>query len=126
MFWRELSDSNPNALVLLSVRASAEIWWQSADKTILPYARMALAQDWNEGCGLVDLLERFTGTSQWDDPAVLMTAYQRHNAGVRQAAPKHRLLEWRVTDGWEPLCRALDAPVPDIPFPWVNRRSEWE
>lgn len=45
MFWRELSEANPEALVLLSVRDSAETWWQSVDATILPVARKALAPD---------------------------------------------------------------------------------
>jgi hypothetical protein len=126
MFWRELSAANPEALVLLSMRDSAKTWWQSVDATILPIAREALAPDWDEGCGLIDLLERFTGTVEWDDPATMMAAYERHNAAVRQGVPPHRLVEWRTGDGWEPLCRALQVPVPDQPFPWVNRRSEWE
>jgi hypothetical protein len=125
MFWHELSEEYPDALVLLSVRDSAETWWQSVDKTILPVARMALAPDWNEGRGLLDLLQQFTGSKYWDDPATLMAAYERHNAMVRQTIPPHRLLEWQATEGWEPLCRALGVPVPDEPFPWVNRRSEW-
>jgi len=61
MFWCELSETYPDALVLLSLRDSAETWWQSADATILPVARMALSPGWNEGCGLVELLQRFTG-----------------------------------------------------------------
>lgn len=125
LFWRELSAANPDALVLLSLRDSAETWWQSANTTILPVARMALASDWNEGRGLVDLLERFTGRKQWDDPTVLIAAYERHNAAVRQTVPAPRLLEWRATDGWVPLCRALGVPVPDLPFPWTNRREDW-
>lgn len=125
LFWRELSTAYPDALVLLSVRESAETWWHSADETILPYARMALAPDWNEGRGFLDLLERFTGTTGWDDPATMMAAYERHNAEVRRLAPPQRLLEWRAADGWQPLCRALSLPVPAQPFPWVNQRSEW-
>jgi Sulfotransferase domain len=125
LFWRELSAAYPDALVLLSVRDSAEEWWHSADETILPFARMSLAPDWNEGRGFLDLLERFTGTAQWDDPATMMAAYERHNAEVRRDLPPHRLLEWRATEGWPPICHALDLPVPDRPFPWVNQRSEW-
>ena len=125
MFWRELSEANPDALVLLSLRDSAETWWQSADATILPVARMALAPDWTGGRGLVTLLERFTGTEAWDNSATLMAAYERHNADVRQSVPKHRLLEWRAEEGWLPICRALGLPVPDFPFPVTNRRSEW-
>jgi hypothetical protein len=123
--WRGLSEANPNALVLLSVRDSAETWWQSVNETILPVARMALAPDWNQGRGLLDLLERFSGTTQWDHPQTLMAAYERHNAEVRKTIPQHRLLEWQAKEGWEPICRALGLSVPEIPFPWVNRRSEW-
>lgn len=125
LFWRELSAAYPDALVLLSLRDSAETWWHSADETILPYARMSLAPDWNEGRGFLDLLERFTGTARWDDPATMMAAYERHNAEVRRLAPPQRLLEWRATDGWQPICRALGLSAPDLPFPWVNQRSEW-
>jgi hypothetical protein len=125
MFWRELSEAYPDALVLLSVRDSAETWWQSVNATILPVARMALAPDWNEGRGLLDLFERFTRSKQWDDSATLMAAYERHNAEVRQTVPPHRLLEWRASEGWAPICRTLGVPAPDVPFPWTNRRSDW-
>jgi hypothetical protein len=125
MFWRELSDANPDALVLLSVRDSAQTWYESMNATVLPVARMALAPDWNEGRGLLDLFERLTGTAQWDDPALLMGAYDRHNAEARRVIPAYRLLEWRAADGWEPICRALNLPVPEMPFPWTNRREDW-
>jgi hypothetical protein len=126
MLWRELSQANPDALILLSVRDSPESWWRSANETILPYARMAQAPDWNEGRGLVDLLERFAGSSRWDDPATLMSAYERHNTEVRRTAPAERLLEWSAPEGWEPICHALGLPIPNIPFPWNNKRSEWQ
>lgn len=125
MFWPELSEANPDALVLLSVRDTAEVWWQSANETILPIARMALAPDWNQGRGLLDLIERFTGTRHWDDLATMMAAYERHNSEVRQTIHPDRLLEWRAVEGWAPICHALGVPVPDVPFPWTNRRSDW-
>ena len=125
MFWRELSGAYPDALVLLSVRDSAETWYQSFSETILPVARKALAPDWKEGRGLLDLFERFTGTTDWDDPAALITAYERHNDDVKKAVPEDRLLVWNASEGWQPICQVLRLPVPDEPFPWVNRRSEW-
>jgi len=125
MFWQELSNANPDALILLSVRDSAGTWWQSMNETILPYARMAQRPGWSEGRGLLDLLERFAGTERWDDAATMQAAYERHNTEVKRLAPGERLLEWRATQGWEPICRALELPVPPIPFPWTNQRSEW-
>jgi hypothetical protein len=125
MFWRELTEIHQDALVLLSVRDTAEIWLQSVEATILPVARKALAPDWTEGRDLLTLIERFTGTAHWDDPATLMAAYERHNHAVRTTVPSHHLLEWKATEGWEPICRALHVPIPSDPFPWTNRRSEW-
>ena len=123
IFWRELSAANPDALVLLSVRDTAEVWWRSVDEMILPHARMAFAPGWTAGRGLVTLLERFTRTAQWDAPATLQTAYERHNAEVRETVPSHRLLEWRAAEGWAPICRALGVPVPDLPFPRIDGRN---
>jgi hypothetical protein len=125
MFWRALSEANPGALLLLSVRDTPETWWQSMNRTILPIARRALEPGWSEGNGLLDLLERFAGTKKWDDPATLTAAYERHNTEVRKSAPPGRLLVWRASEGWEPICRALGLPVPEEPFPWTNRREEW-
>jgi hypothetical protein len=125
MFWYELSEANPDVLILLSVRDSSETWWESIDATILPVARAALAPGWKEGRGLLELLERFAGTKHWDDPETLMAAYERHNAEVGKNAPPGRLLEWQAAEGWGPICRALGLPIPDVPFPWTNRRSEW-
>lgn len=108
-----------------SVRDSARTWWESAEATFLPFARLALSPDWQHGTGLTDLLERFVGDRIWNDPETLMAAYDRWVAQVRAAAPRGRLLEWRAEDGWEPICSALGLPTPADPFPWVNRRSDW-
>lgn len=39
---------------------------------------------------------------------------------IRGLVPREKLLEWSPEDGWEPLCRFLDKPVPDIEFPHAN------
>ena len=124
-FWREIGAAHPDAVLVLSVRDSAQVWWESMDATVLPAARAELAADWSAGHDLSRLFERFTGTPRWDDPALLCRAYDAHLADVRATAPAGRLVEWRAQDGWAPLCAALDVPVPQEPFPWHNRRSEW-
>ena len=59
------------------------------------------------------------------DRAASIAAFEAHNRRVREAIPADRLLEWQASDGWAPICRALDLPVPDEPFPRVNTREEW-
>jgi hypothetical protein len=124
-FWRELSAKYPHALVLLSVRDSAEAWLQSLNATVLPAAPIALDPNWKAGRDLAELFEQFTGTKAWDNEATLLAAYERHNAEVRAGIAPERLLEWNAKEGWEPICRALGKPVPDQPFPWVNKREDW-
>ena len=125
LFWRELCETYPDALVVLSVHNNVDEWWHSFDETILRVARMALAPDWNDGRGIIKLLERFAGRLEWDDPKTMMAAYERHNAEIRNSIPQNRLLEWRPTEGWNPICKSLNLEVPNAKFPWVNRRSEW-
>ncbi|EHK20088.1 uncharacterized protein TRIVIDRAFT_155537 [Trichoderma virens Gv29-8] len=43
-----------------------------------------------------------------------------HNEWVRNTVPKERLLTMELKEGWEPLAKFLDKPVPDEPFPHAN------
>ena len=46
--------------------------------------------------------------------------FHEHYAHVRSLVPEDRLLEFNLAAGWEPLCKFLDVPVPDQPFPRTN------
>jgi hypothetical protein len=123
-FWPELCAANPDALVILSVRDDADVWYRSASNTIfqvfdkLPPELMP----WFESVrGLMEA--RFC--ADLEDPAAMKAAYERHNDAVRAAIPAQRLLEWTPADGWEPLCERLDVAVPDEPFPLTNQTSVW-
>lgn len=125
VFWQELADAHPDAVVVLSTRRDATQWWESCDATILPFARGDRPVESKEWLAMFhELLEREIG-EDWNDPATAQAFYERHNERVRREAPPDRLLEWRAEDGWEPLCRALALPVPHEPFPRVNTREEW-
>ena len=45
---------------------------------------------------------------------------------MRAAVPADRLLVFRATDGWGPLCAFLGKPVPDVPYPHVNDNAEFK
>jgi hypothetical protein len=43
-----------------------------------------------------------------------------HHKWVRDRTPPDKLFEIELKDGWAPLCRILDKPTPDEPFPRAN------
>jgi hypothetical protein len=122
-FWPELTEANPDALVLLSVR-DPEDWYKSASNTIFQVFDNAPPEmlPWFESMHQL-LGERFS--DNLGDPAEMMTAFENHNDAVRRAIPAERLLEWSPGDGWDPICERLGLEVPDEPFPKTNDTNQW-
>ncbi|CAD6593062.1 MAG: hypothetical protein ASARMPRED_007001 [Alectoria sarmentosa] len=48
------------------------------------------------------------------------TLYREHYEHVRSVCPKDRLLDFKLKDGWGPLCEFLDKEEPGVPFPRLN------
>lgn len=121
-FWPELSAAFPNALILLSKRPADE-WWESASKTI--YA----PRNRKEG-SLAELSQELSRTRFPIHPIIhdkvaSMQLYEEWNRSVIEKAPADRLVIWNVGDGWQPLCNALDLPIPEIPFPHKNTKADF-
>ena len=127
-FWAGLAAAHPAALVLLSVRDSAETWWRSFEATILAGLSQPVPADRPDWAvrrrATLDMMAAFT--PDWRTRAGAIAAYEAHNAAVRAAVPAERLVEWRPGDGWEPLCSRLGTAVPAEPFPNVNSTEEFQ
>ncbi len=135
-FYRELSEVYPEAKVLLSVR-DPEAWERSFRETIvnmchgeslirlLSSARGTVDPRWRSYLALVDRM--FWGEqgtfAAGHTPEQLIERMSAHNEAVERAVPAERLLVWKVTDGWEPLCEFLEVDVPEEPLPHVNDRE---
>ncbi|PYH44722.1 sulfotransferase family protein [Aspergillus saccharolyticus JOP 1030-1] len=50
--------------------------------------------------------------------------YRNHVAKIQALVPKDRLLLYHVTEGWEPLCKFLGQPVPEVPMPRSNTKAD--
>lgn len=134
-FWRELVDFYPDAKVLLSVR-SGESWANSMRNTIwgvfyddvlmrhLSDARANIDPGWRDYIELMKAMWQKSGLigemGPVFDSSVLAAGIERWNQEVRDTVPADRLLEWSPADGWEPLCKFLEVPVPPAPVPHVN------
>ncbi len=120
-FWRQLSAHYPDAKVLLTVR-SAESWYESMSNTILQVLESSTDPD---SVGLRMIGQGVFG-GRLGDRAHAIAVYERNNAEVQAAFPRQRLLTYHLGDGWQPLCRFLDKPIPDVPFPRTNSTEEFK
>lgn len=138
-FYKELAEAYPEAKVLLSVR-DLDAWERSMRQTVwavrhgeslvrlLSSAQAHVSPSWRGFLSMIDnLLWNGKGTfAQGHETAEeLIRAGRRHNEEVQATIPPERLLVWSVTEGWEPLCEFLELPVPDVPLPHINDRTEF-
>jgi hypothetical protein len=125
-YYKELAETYPDALVLLSVRSS-ESWWKSVNNTIFkfaddPEAMSRMDPNWFK---MVTTMFQNRFTTQLSDRDACIAAYERHNEEVKRAIPAERLLVWTAADGYEPICKRLGLPVPSEPFPLTNTTEEF-
>jgi sulfotransferase family protein len=124
LFWRELLELYPDAVVLLSTRSDAQVWWESASQTIFSPELDAVAAGMPEWWAMWQAVSGARFTEHIRDEASAKAAYARHNADVRASVPPSQLIDWQPSDGWGPICERLGLAVPDEPFPHVNTREE--
>lgn len=125
LFWQEILEANPDAVVVLSTRRDSEAWWDSASQTIFAIDGSSLPPEMAEWYEMWRVVASARFTADWSDRDSAIAAYERHNAEVRASAPAGKLVEWQASDGWEPLCRALGLEVPATPFPHLNKREDF-
>ena len=125
--WEELLDTFPDAKVIHTVR-DPDRWYDSTVETI--GRSYEFLPRW---LGYVPPVARLFETPKvfvWerlfdgrlDDRAHAIAVYEAWTRRVVEVVPPEQLLVFDVAEGWEPLCRFLDVPVPDRPFPRVNDR----
>jgi len=129
--WREAAAAFPDARVVHSVRPP-ESWWKSYSATIgrffevygdidLPPHIRAMSD------AAYEIIVNQTLDGRTLDKESALAAFRKRTDDVRAAIPSERLLIFDVAEGWEPLCRFLDVPVPNEPFPRLNSTTEfWE
>ncbi|CZT15716.1 uncharacterized protein RCC_01550 [Ramularia collo-cygni] len=129
LFAEELMEFYPDAKVVL-VERDIDSWFKSwcgfLDNALSP-GLPTLAESDPEMGGRIVGLGNACVKIQCGDTLDLEEAkarskevYRKHYALVRSLAEEGRILEYRLGDGWKPLCDFLGKEVPDVPFPRVN------
>jgi hypothetical protein len=121
VFYRELMEAFPDALVVLSVR-DPQRWWASYSKLLGLVSKTRLfnfvPMFRRFGAMNLHMIDYVFGGSM--DKDVCIARYKQHIDEVKATVPEDRLLVYSVTEGWEPLCRFLGHSLPAIPFPHAN------
>lgn len=138
-YYKQLIEKYPDAKIVHTIR-DEEAWYASAKDTIiwaskpsfgrvlklmikLPFSPMLRKQmpilKFNG-----KLIDNEFGPDYKNKESVIARFRQRNNE-VMATVPKERLLVYNVKEGWEPLCKFLNVPVPATPFPRTNNKEEF-
>lgn len=124
-FAKELIEAYPEAKVLVTTR-DVDSWHASVMKTVNwrandPELKAVARFDW--GAGLYQpMLKKFWdvffgGDFEKNGKEKYRTYYEE----IRAMVPEGQLLEYRMGDGWKPLCDFLEVPIPEgTKFPRTN------
>lgn len=137
----ELINAYPEAKVVL-VERDVDRWYKSYHETVIqgnaspfiPFISLIDKVYIGQMAALIDLtVHHYFNVSEpraygvfnnpkffarWREKA--KDVYRAHNEMVKRITPEDRLLVFRLDDGWEPLCKFLGKPIPNVPFPRVN------
>lgn len=136
-FWREQLEKYPDAKVVLTVR-DTEGWHKSCVNTIFttvagsPYQMLGVRiATW---CGFpirgfYEMTKKVVSEQAIGDdynPSLVKQRYEDYNEEVKRECPPEKLLVFRASDGWEPLCKFLGKAVPDQPYPHTNDTVQFQ
>lgn len=141
LLYEPLAAAFPEAKVVLTVRDTADEWYQSFSHmqeyvwslkvesgVVKQYANITgdsffKAQPWNMCDQLPHSLINCPIFSESQPDEVrrgCSDGYTSFNARVESVIPRERLLVFNVKEEWDPLCEFLGVPVPKVPFPHDN------
>jgi len=127
-FFRELIKEYPTAKFILTER-NPENWADSFGSTIykLIEGKDKAPEKMHDWLNMANAVITKTGFPLGLDREGLINGFIAHNKAVREIIPEEQLLVFQVKEGWEPLCKFLNVPAPEEPFPRTNNREEfWE
>ncbi|MES2622592.1 MAG: sulfotransferase family protein [Bacteroidota bacterium] len=139
MYYRQMMKKYPDAKVILTIR-DADKWYKSASDTIYRVSKDNTARTFIKILGFfipkVRNMARvfaFASNTLWkkmfagrfEDKEFAKLVFNKFNNDVIAYVPKEKLLIFEIKQGWEPLCKFLNVPVPAEPFPKVNDTEEF-
>lgn len=128
MVAEDLIKTYPNAKVILTNRDVDK--WHTSLKTSVDIGRNWSSFDWiapfDPVYGPWWRYHKFEHTLRPKlAPEGEKQGFLDHYKMVRSLVPKERLLDYHVSQGWEPLCEFLEKDIPEEEFPNVNNTNQF-
>lgn len=139
-YYKILMNQYPEAKVILTTR-DVNKWYESTSKTIRKsgpqtlFAKIMLLSKMIFNSNLRNtfkcikfmkktyLSKQFNGN--FDSETQAKSVFFEHIENVKSHVPKDKLLVFNVSDGWNPLCDFLELPIPNEPFPHLNKKENF-
>ncbi|KAI6091377.1 hypothetical protein F4821DRAFT_281255 [Hypoxylon rubiginosum] len=133
-FALQLIEAYPEAKVVI-VQRDFDSWWPSfEDELIHPtfslFSEVVLFVAWYVmGVRAGQAMRKvhfgfFNARNRKEIEEHARDAYDRYYERLRAVVPPEKRLEFKLEDGWKPLCEFLGKDIPQIPFPHLNTRKE--
>ena len=138
-YFEQITKHYPEAKVIHTYRNSDE-WYESAVRTILAARNLKFGQYvkfaalFPFSSNIQKRLNAFLFSRKlialefgkdYSDKKKITGKYEKHTENVIKKINPNRLLIYNVSEGWEPLCRFLNVPVPEKEFPVTNTQEEF-
>ncbi|MBX7110017.1 MAG: hypothetical protein K1X61_15310 [Chitinophagales bacterium] len=139
IFYKELMQKYPDAKIIHTTR-DAESWYKSFGATIIRQSKPSVAKMLSMSLRLPFSSKlrgqlrvfKFAGAflkslmpHGFEDKEKTIATFHEWNRQVLETVPKEKILVFDAKQGWEPLCRFLEVPVPASPFPHSNTTDEF-
>ena len=132
-FWEELMDAYPDAKIVL-VERDVDKWYPSFYTHVIEImsSRMSVYVDWFRALGILPdsevsflkklYLDYFQAKDWKEMESTSKRVYQWHynSIAAKAEATNRPYLRMGLEQGWEPLCKFLNKPIPENPFPRIN------
>lgn len=139
LYYKELIQQYPDAKVILSVR-DAEKWYLSCRNTIYQVPKgfekftLQIKGLFNPRIKNVLDVYDFATRAIWqnlfknnfDDKDFAIKIYNDWTDEVKKTVPQQNLLIFEAKDGWEPLCKFLNKPIPTTAYPKLNDTAQFQ
>ena len=129
LWYKELMSRNPDAKVILTIRDPIK-WRESCLNSLGKYLDVTAQWPCNWFHTLLgldlprDAIIKLPGLNMWEairgGEESATDFFNSHVDEVKKHVPEEKLLVFEVKEGWEPLCKFLGLPVPNMPFPRTN------